>query len=268
MNNEKGITRKLISKDGTEIGYTKFGEGPSIVICHGSYTVQEDWFAFANELATTHTVYVYDRRGRGQSMDTAKYSHDKEVDDLAAMVVLAGVGTSILGHSFGGGVVLAYMIRDGFRGKVIMYEPMNSILREVSGGYLQELKVLVNRGDLDAATFLAQTKLVGLPAAGVETFRSSPYWSSFTKYTPIFVREAEALDNLKPTVIDAEKIKAKTWLLLGDQSWASLRIASAGVVSIIKGLTVYPIVGQHHMAFSEKPSLLKDLVIRCLSEKF
>jgi pimeloyl-ACP methyl ester carboxylesterase len=264
--NNKTTTGCVLSKDGTSIGYTKFGEGPAIVICHGSYTVQQDWFAFAQELAARNTVYIYDRRGRGESIDTGKpYSFERELDDLAVMVALGGKDTSLLGHSFGGGVVLAYIIHGGFKGKVIMYEPMNSIFRQVGEGHLEGLKKMVDKGDLDAATFLTQTKVIGLPSDGVEMFRKNPYWSVFTQYTPIFIREMQALGDLKPTPVDAEKIKAKTWLLLGEESWPIIRIASAGVVSLVRGLTVYPVIGQHHMAFTQNPKLLKDLVLRCLN---
>jgi pimeloyl-ACP methyl ester carboxylesterase len=135
MNKIEIETGSVVSKDGTNIGYTKFGNGAAVVITHGSYTTQQDWFAFAEQLSATNAVYVYDRRGRGVSMDTTDYSIDKEVDDLAAMVALAGPVTAVVGHSFGGGVVLAYLIRDGYTGKAIMYEPMNSLYRQVSNGH-------------------------------------------------------------------------------------------------------------------------------------
>lgn len=256
----------VISRDGTEIGYTKFGSGQAIVISHGSYTVQQDWFAFAQELAITHTVYVYDRRGRGQSLDTNKpYTFDKELDDLAAIVNHSGAKI-IVGHSFGGAVALAYTIRDGFTGKLIMYEPMNSIFRQVSNGHLDELKSLVNKGDLDAATMLTQLNIVGIPNEGVEMLRNSPYWNSFKKRTPIFMRELEALDSLKLTASDTERVKAKTWLLLGDETWPVIRIAGAGILSVMKGMIVYPLAGQSHFAYSANPAQLKDIVLKCLKE--
>lgn len=259
-------TGTVVSRDGTEIGYTKFGNGESVVIAHGAYTGQQDWFTFAQELAATHTVNVYDRRGRGQRTDTNKpYTFEKELDDLAAMVNHARA-TIILGHSFGGAVSLVYTIRESFFGKLIMYEPMNSIFRQVSNGHMEELKKLVDKGDLEAATLLTQQKIVVIPEANVEMIRNSTFWNTFIKRTPIFVRELEALDNFKPTASDGEKINAKTWLLLGDKTWPAIRIAAAGVLSIVKGLTVYPLVGQSHFANSDNPALLKDIVLKCLKD--
>ncbi len=258
----------VISKDETKIGYTKFGAGPAIIIVHGGYSIQQNWFVFAKELAATHTVYTYDRRGRGQSLDTGKsYTFDKELDDLSAMVEMAGTETTLVAHSFGGGVALAYSMRDGFTGNVILYEPMNSIFQQVSKGHLDEVKAFVEKGDLDAATYLIQTKIVCQPKEDVDILRNRPYWSAFCKYTPVFVREIEELDNLKPSEADANTLKAKMWLLLGDKSWTEIRIASAGVVSIVRGLTLYPLIGQHHLAYSENPTILKNLVLRCMLEK-
>lgn len=77
----------IVSTDGLTIGYTKFGSGPAKIIVHGSYSVQNHWFQFARLLAPTNMVYVYGRRGRGQSPDDAySFSFQNEVDDLAAMV--------------------------------------------------------------------------------------------------------------------------------------------------------------------------------------
>jgi pimeloyl-ACP methyl ester carboxylesterase len=118
------VTRgSVVSADGTEIGYSRFGEGSPIVICHGTLSLAEDWTAFARELGASNAVYLYDRRGRGRSPDTGKaYSFAAELNDLATVVTLAGSDAVILGHSFGGGCAFAYALRDGFGGRLVLYE--------------------------------------------------------------------------------------------------------------------------------------------------
>lgn len=141
------ITGYILSKDGLKIAYTKFGNGAAVVIVHGSYSVQDHWFAFASLLAETNTVYVYDRRGRGQSPDSEKpFSFQSEVDDLAAIVDLAGQGVSIIAHSYGGAVGLSYLLQSAFRGPIVFYEPMNGIFDTVSQGLLPQLNSLVEEG--------------------------------------------------------------------------------------------------------------------------
>jgi pimeloyl-ACP methyl ester carboxylesterase len=55
----------------------------------------------ANELAENLTVYNFDRRGRGGSGDTKPYSVEREVEDVAALVVEAGQPVFVYGHSAG-----------------------------------------------------------------------------------------------------------------------------------------------------------------------
>ena len=139
----------VISNDGLKIGYTKFGQGPAVVIVHGSYSVQENWFEFARLLADAYTVYVYDRRGRGKSLDNNKsYSFQMELNDLAAIVHLAGNPIAIIAHSYGGAIGLSYLLQASFKGRVVFYEPMNGIFDAVSQGLLPELKLLVAFLDL------------------------------------------------------------------------------------------------------------------------
>jgi hypothetical protein len=78
-------TGSVVPADGTRIGYSKYGGGPALVVCHGTHTVAQDWAAFGREMGRRYIVYVYDRRGRGSSPDIGKnYRFDSEIDDLAA----------------------------------------------------------------------------------------------------------------------------------------------------------------------------------------
>ncbi|MCC9169155.1 alpha/beta fold hydrolase [Pontibacter harenae] len=256
----------VVSRDGLNIGYTKVGSGPAVIIVHGSYTVQNHWLRFATYLADTNTVYIYDRRGRGQSSDERKpFSFQHEVDDLAAMIDLAGPGATILGHSYGGGVTLSYIIQSGFEGRVIFYEPMNGILREVSQGLLPYLKSLVDTGRLDEATVMTQTRIVGFDPAAVEISKASPAWTALTEMTSVFLRELEALDNLNPTESETDAIRARTFLLLGTETQPEIRIATAALAARIRGITLYPVRNQGHLAHLLDPEQLKNLVMHCLT---
>lgn len=52
-------------------------------------------------LAPAFTVHHYDRRGRGASTDTAPYAVEREVEDLAALVDVAGGSAFVYGFSSG-----------------------------------------------------------------------------------------------------------------------------------------------------------------------
>ena len=76
------------SADGTRIAYTRAGAGPALVLVDGAmcYRGSSPNDALAKELAAHFTVYTYDRRGRGDSGDTAPYAVEREVEDLDAVI--------------------------------------------------------------------------------------------------------------------------------------------------------------------------------------
>src|SRR4051795_10168551 len=86
-------TGTVTSADGTAIAYTATGTGPALVIvdgalCHRGFGPSP---ALAARFAADgYTVYTWDRRGRGESGDTAPYHPEREVEDLAAVLGAAG----------------------------------------------------------------------------------------------------------------------------------------------------------------------------------
>jgi pimeloyl-ACP methyl ester carboxylesterase len=94
------------SRDGTAIVYDRLGAGPSVVIVSAALQGRASYQPLAEVLAARFTVFNYDRRGRGDSGDTAPYSVEREVEDLAAVIAAAGGSASVYGHSSGAGLVL------------------------------------------------------------------------------------------------------------------------------------------------------------------
>ena len=46
-------------------------------------------------------MFAYDRRGRGESGDTAPYAVEREVEDIEALIAEAGGSAFVFGHSSG-----------------------------------------------------------------------------------------------------------------------------------------------------------------------
>src|SRR6516162_9594493 len=103
-----GENRTTTSQDGTTIAYTKRGSGPPLVIVDGVFCYRQNGPAtpLASLLAEHYTVFTYDRRGRGESGDTAPYTVDREIDDLRAVAQDAGSSPFILGISSGAALTL------------------------------------------------------------------------------------------------------------------------------------------------------------------
>ncbi len=62
------------SADGTIIGYRQLGEGPGLIILHGTMESSESHLQLAQVLSRTFTVYLPDRQGRGLSVSTPRKS--------------------------------------------------------------------------------------------------------------------------------------------------------------------------------------------------
>ena len=60
-------TGSVPSADGTMIGYLRAGQGPAVVLLHGSNESARSHTRLARALASRFTVYLPDRRGRGRS---------------------------------------------------------------------------------------------------------------------------------------------------------------------------------------------------------
>jgi len=111
------------SRDGTLIAFDSSGRGPALVLVVGAFCDRSSTKGLAAGLGTHFSVYEYDRRGRGDSGDTATYSVEGEVDDLAAVVGAAGGSAFVFGHSSGAALALEAAARGVPIRGLAVYEP-------------------------------------------------------------------------------------------------------------------------------------------------
>jgi pimeloyl-ACP methyl ester carboxylesterase len=173
---------RVTSEDGTTIAFDRSGDGPSLVLVGGALADRSAAAQLSAQLAPHLTVIAYDRRGRGDSGDTAPYAVEREVEDIEALIVAAGGQAFVLGHS--SGAVLALESARTFPdriGKLALYEPpfivddSRSLLPEDYVSHLEALVSAARRGD--AVEFFLTTA-VGVPAEVVAGMRQEPFWSS------------------------------------------------------------------------------------------
>jgi Alpha/beta hydrolase family len=82
----------VTAQDGTRIAFDRVGDGPPLIVVGGAFSYRR-WkglLQLAALLEERFTVINYDRRGRGDSGDTAPYAVEREIEDLAALVEAAG----------------------------------------------------------------------------------------------------------------------------------------------------------------------------------
>ncbi len=111
----------ITTKDGTEIYYKDWGEGPVVTFSHGWPLSSDAWDGQMLFLAQNgFRAVAHDRRGHGRSSQ-ASSGNDMNgyADDLAAVIeALDLTDATLVGHSTGGGEVTRYIGRHG-TGRVV-----------------------------------------------------------------------------------------------------------------------------------------------------
>ncbi|GAA3345092.1 alpha/beta hydrolase [Amorphoplanes nipponensis] len=158
----------VTSADGTTIAYETVGSGPALILVDGAmcYRAQGPARGLAAALADTYTVYCYDRRGRGDSGDTAPWSPQREIEDLAALLTAAGGTAYLVGCS--SGAVLAADAAHRLPGvrALALYEPpfiVDATHAPRPDTFLAETEALLAAGDTGGAVkkFLRSVDMPG-----------------------------------------------------------------------------------------------------------
>lgn len=252
------------SSDGTQIGYRRSGDGPPLVLVHG--TTGAHWsFNFLGPALVDHfAVFAVDRRGRCESGDAAEYAIDREFDDMAAVVDSIDEPASLFGHSYGATVALGAALVARNLHKLVLYEPapgFSSVLSED----VERIEELVARDEREEALVQA-FRSFGLTPEELEQVRTSPVWSARVAAAHTIAREIRAEEGYR---VDPERfrdLKTPTLLLLGEESPEWAREGTERIRAALPDARVAILRGQGHAAIMTAPELVADEVARFVSE--
>jgi pimeloyl-ACP methyl ester carboxylesterase len=236
-------------------------------VCHGSFAEAADWMPFGHLLAQDHTVYLYDRRGRGATPRlSSEAAIDAEVADLAAVMDAAGERAALLGHSFGGGCALAYAAREGFSGPVVVYEPRHAIDGPVSRGRAAAVDEALATDGPGAALHLVLAQIIGLPESDIRGFTASPLGARMRETIGAFTAEVRFLDTLKWQPGDLDSIAGPTWLLVGQETRVLDADREGALRSVLPRLRKVVLPGLGHFGYATAPQVLAEAVRDCLAD--
>jgi len=178
----------VTSADGTAIAYETTGTGAALILVDGAMCYRDagPMRPLAARLDERFTVYRYDRRGRGESSDTAPYTVDKEVEDVQALIADAGGQAYVYGISSGAALAMRAAAAGIGVVKVALYEPpFMAEVGDAAGArdYTERLGELLAAGRNGDAVELFMTR-VGVPAQAIAGMRSSPGWTMFEAIAP------------------------------------------------------------------------------------
>ncbi|MGW0085841.1 alpha/beta fold hydrolase [Streptomyces sp. NPDC003393] len=241
------MDKKTISRDGTSIAYQRTGRGPVVVLVSGAMSTGATVAPLAAALADRFSTVVYDRRGRGESGDTAPYAVEREVEDLAAVLDAVGGEAALYGISSGGALVLRAAASGLPVSRVAVYEPPFEV-REDDGrehaeysGALAAALAEGRRGDA-VELFL---RVTGLAEQMIVSARQSPMWPGLEAIAPTLAYDDAVMgDGTVPREMLAS-ITVPVLAAAGDASPDRMReaarqvalAASQGTYRLLKGQT-------------------------------
>ena len=172
------VSGKVLSADGTPIAWSRQGSGPPLAIvgpmlAHRSSPATA---VLADLLAQNHTVYTYDRRGVGESGMGEEYTAESDVDDLLAVLQVAGGSADLYGFNDGAFLALRAAEESTVVTRVVALEPTLSVAEGED-----ELMVV-------------QTEIEGLGGVGIPVLILAGT-ASGDKTQDLARRAAEALDS-------------------------------------------------------------------------
>jgi len=243
----------LTSTDGTAIAYDRAGTGPAIVLVDGALCRRSfgPMPKLAALLSQRFSVYMYDRRGRGESGDNATYSVAREVEDLAALIRVAGGSAGVFGASSGGALAMEAAASGVPITKLAMFEPP-FVAAGPSGSepdHLAHLRQLVaNERRGDAVRYFMKD-MVRAPGPMVLMMQLLfPVWSKLKAVAHTLPYDAAILGDWSVPVQRAADVKIPALVLYGGKTDPRLMQAAKQVAAAIPGAQQRSLAGQTHNA--------------------
>ena len=249
-------TRFATSADGTEIAYDVTGSGPAIVIVEGALCHRAMGAAktLTDSLRDRFTVYAYDRRGRGESgPGTSPYDTQREVEDLVAVLEVAGGAPFVFGASSGAALALEAARQGVPMKRLAVYEApfiVDDTHRPNDPGLPARMQSLVDEGRRGDAVKLFM-KTVGAPAPMVAIMRLFPVWKQLTAVAhtlPYDLSIVIGFEQGEPLPIGHYAgVDPETLVIAGGKSPEYMRNAQAAIAAQLPHGRLLTLPGQTHM---------------------
>lgn len=258
----------VVSSDGTTIAFDQVGQGPALILVDGALCDRASGpnGPLAAVLAEHFTVLTYDRRGRGDSGDTAPYSVEREIEDLEAVLKEAGGTAYLYGISSGGVLALEAATRGlGIR-KLAVYEApfvVDDTRAPMPPDLAQQFTDLVSANRRGAAVRLFMTEGVGLAAVFVAVMRVLPAWSRLKALAHTLAYDMAVLGDDTGTggPLPAKRwaaVTAPTLVVGGGKSPAWMQNAMRALAEVVPGARHRTLEGQMHIV---KPKALAPVLV-------
>lgn len=255
--------RRVRSADGTPIAVFESGVAAPgtrpLVLVHGTTADHLTFRVVGPLLGRRRRLHAIDRRGRGDSGETAGYSIEREFEDLAAVADTvasdAGGPVDVVGHSYGGRCALGAALLTGSIRRVVCYEgaPAPSAHPYQPDGLAARLRALVELGDPEAALETFMREVVGMDDAAMARFRADAVWPLRVAAAQTIPRELEAERSDAASLDALGAVAVPVLQVLGTASVPAFHAATAALDARLTRGSVVRIEGAAHAAHHTHP---------------
>ncbi len=248
------------TSDGGAIAVWIEGDGPPLVMVHGSISNHTAFAPLIGELRDEFTVFAMDRRGFGASPDRSDYSAEREFGDVAAVVNAVAARTeqrvALFGHSWGASCALGAAPNLPSLRALVLYEP--SLGLRYPPGSLNRIEERIATGDHEGALIGMLADIVGLTEDEIAGMRAAPNWPERVATAPTIAREARIEEGWDWQPDRFAGIDAPTLLLTGSETTADLAEVTMSTAAAIPASRVHVLQGHDHLATRFAPAVVAD----------
>ena len=255
--------KTIYERDNTGIAYRCGGQGPPVLLVHGSIGDHRSWQLVWPSLERRFRVYAMDRRGHGASTDGSTYRFENEWRDIATLVDAIGGPVDVVGHSFGATCALeAARLTTNIR-RLVLYEPPMPFGRQFwPAAFGDRMQASLDAGMPEEALVLFLREFLSIPTADLAVARASPNWPAQIAAAQTIPRELQGLDAY---TVDRESLRAlriPTLLLLGGNTLPALKTETLHLQGLLPSCRVAVMAGQGHAAMRTAPDVLAQEIIQ------
>ena len=246
---------EIRSPDGTRLGVERVGRGPALLAVHGGIADRTRWTLLKERVADRFTLYLLDRRGRGDSSREADgpYAIEREVEDVLAVVDAIGGPVRYVGHSYGALLGLEVLTRTDAIPRALLYEPPFDTPGNViiAAATLDAISERLAAGDRDGALEVFYRRVVGADPA---PFKDLPMWP--TRVAVVHTIEREGRIGLTYR-IEPERfanVRTPVRILVGTESPAAFPAAAEVAAAALPNAEIVVLEGQGHTMLDTDPA--------------
>jgi pimeloyl-ACP methyl ester carboxylesterase len=250
------MKQRATSADGTSLAYDRTGSGPALILVGGGLDDGAENAPLGPALADGFTVFNYARRGRAESGDTLPYALEREIEDLAALIAVAGGSAHLFGASSGGALALEAAAAGLAVDRVAVYEvPYFADGAERWRAYVEALRAALDAGRRDEALELFM-RVAGSSEESVAKARASSLWPGLEAIAHTLAYDAACLRDGRPPAHLAQ-ITRPVLVITGGMGGEFFAQAADALVALLPRAERLALEGASHMV--EAPALAPPL---------